>query len=122
MPWATLRNFDGKRGVASEPTLAFDAKRRRHIPDGHLNFTHLWPVQLPPVQATVERGLSLGKVGSRKAVGGFLEAVALAPEREQHATVWKAVEEGHGKSRVAEEVVPLVDDAIRRDHSAAASL
>ena len=56
-------------------------------PDGHLNFPHLWPGQIPPGQTTVVGGLLLGMGSFCKAVGGFLEAIALALEFEQNGTV-----------------------------------
>lgn len=57
------------------------------LPDGHLNFPHLWPGQIPPGQTTVVGGLLLGMGSSRKAVGGFFEAIALALEFKHHAAV-----------------------------------
>lgn len=57
------------------------------IPDGHLNFPHLWPGQIPPGQTTVVGGLLLGMGSFRKAVGGLFEAIALALEFEQYAAV-----------------------------------
>src|SRR5438128_279257 len=65
-----------------------------HFPDGHLNFPHLWPGQIPPGATTGTRGLLLGIVALYKTVGSLFETIAFSSELDEHAAVHETIEDG----------------------------
>lgn len=109
-------------GFASVTTIDDDLGRSGSgsiDPDGHFKLPHLWSRKL--LHPTAGQGCFLARFSfARKGFSSLLQAVTSAVEFKRVAMVHESVENGAAHGVITEVGTPVLDNAVGRDHGAAA--